>query len=115
MDAVNGLWWRGGNSGEKLGFVLGFNDGMSVVGSTGIAGTLPVCPTYVKDWVGTHKYTAGDVVREIDLFYESPINLPLPVMIGAVYAHMRLTGATQNQLDTYRTRMLEAIAQPGKK
>ena len=62
MGQVNGLWWRMNESPEKVVYVIGFMDGVDVVGSPALGGTLPVWPTYVQDWAGTKKVTNGEIV-----------------------------------------------------
>ena len=49
-----------------------------------------------------------DLIKEIDVFYSNAVNLPLPMADGAVYSIMKLNGASNQQLDNYRSQELRA-------
>jgi hypothetical protein len=49
-----------------------------------------------------------DLIREIDAFYSNAVNLRLPMADGAVYSIMKLNGASNQQLDNYRSEELRA-------
>ena len=107
---VNGVWWRQQNLNEKVAFMEGFNVGRAIMGTPGVTvGTLPVCPTTIK-WEAVAGSAYGAVIKQMDSFYATAANLPMPVDFGMVYSIMKLTGATQRQLDTYRTAMLNGLA-----
>ena len=73
--------------------------------SRGQVHTLPSCPTPVNtdQWfTGSQK----ELINEVDAFYRNPMNLPLPMVDGVVYAIMKANGAIKIQLDSYRTEEL---------
>jgi hypothetical protein len=101
----NGLYWRSNSYGEKLNFLNGVRYGANLVGHWSIAGTPPSCPTAVNtdEWfTGSQK----ELIREVDAFFRNPVNLPLPMVDGVVYAIMKANGAIKIQLDSYRNEEL---------
>ena len=105
----NGLYWRSNSYGEKLNFLNGVRYGANLTGHWSIAGTLPSCPTPVNtdQWfTGSQK----ELINEVDAFYRNPMNLPLPMVDGVVYAIMKANGAIKIQLDSYRIEELGLYA-----
>ena len=98
-------------SPEKAVYVIGFMDGVDVVGSPALGGNLPVWPTYVQDWAGTKKVTNGEIVQGIDTFYQNPTNVPLP---GGCLQQHEADRCHSGQLDPYRLGQLESIAKEAK-
>ena len=88
LGQLNGVWWNATPANERVTFVMGFWNGMLAIGTPGYSGSLQGCATYVKDWPVTNGIdkSMGEIMREIDKFYQNPINLPLPVMISAMYS-----------------------------
>jgi hypothetical protein len=44
---------------------------------------------------------------EINKFYETAVNVPLPVSVAVVMAYMKEDGATNERLEGYRASMLK--------
>ena len=105
----NGLFWQGMSRGEKLMFVLGVKYGVFAVSTSFMTGTLPTCPTPVDDdkW---YAVTNSEVVRDVDAFYGTAKNIPLPIMAAVVHSLMKLNGASKLQLKQYRTLTLSTLA-----
>jgi hypothetical protein len=62
---------------------------------------------YVDKWLPV---TDEKLVRELDDFYGSPTNVPLPILVAVVHTLMKFNGATKQQLDEYRTQQLKQYA-----
>ena len=105
----NGLFWQGMSRGEKLMFVLGLKYGVFAVSTSFMTGTLPTCPTHVDD-VKWYAVKNSEVVRDVDSFYGTAKNIPLPIMVAVVHSLMKLNGASKLQLRQYRTLTLSALA-----
>jgi hypothetical protein len=107
-DAPNGVFWRAISYNEKAMFLMGIRYGAEAGTTTVIAGILPVCPTPVSSMDKWFAPSARDLIREIDAFYSRAENLPLPMADGAIYSIMKLNGASNQQLDDYRSQELRA-------
>jgi hypothetical protein len=105
-DAPNGVFWRAISYNEKAMFLMGIRYGAEAGTTTLIAGILPVCPTPVTSMDKWFAPSTRDLIREIDGFYSNAVNLPLPMADGAVYSIMKLNGASNQQLDNYRSQEL---------
>ena len=106
---ANGLLWRGMSPGKQRMFVTGVKYGAGAASISPLAGNPPSCPTRV-DTAKWYAVTNSEVIREIDAFYESATNIPIPILGAVVYSLMKLNGASTAQLDQYRTLNLRALA-----
>jgi hypothetical protein len=101
---ANGLLWRGMSSGEQRMFVTGVKYGAGAASISPLAGNPPSCPARV-DTAKWYAVTNSELIREVDAFYESATNIPIPILGAVVYSLMKL-GASTAELDQYRTQTL---------
>ena len=107
-DVPNGVFWRAISYNEKAMFLMGIRYGAEAGTTTVFAGILPVCPSPGSSMDKWFAPSTGDLIREIDAFYSKAVNLPLPMADGAVYSIMKLNGASNQELDMYRSQQLRA-------
>jgi hypothetical protein len=108
-NEVNGLGWRTMNEVGKVYFVMGTFSGGTVLESWTLS-DLPAC----VDHINKQEYpsiTNAALIQEIDKFYETASNAPLPVSIAVLMTYMRLNGATKEQLEKFRAAMLKTYVQ----
>ena len=103
---TNGLGWRVMNEVGKVYFVMGTFSGVAIMENWAL-NDLPVC----TDQITKSQYpqtTNGNLINEIDKFYQTPANVSLPVSVAVLYTYMKLNGATKAQLDQFRASALKA-------
>jgi hypothetical protein len=95
---------------EKILFLTGFKMGVFTALHPSYAGTLPSCQTIVDlgNW-DNDATTSDQLRREMDKFYSSAANLPLPTFVVVVYSGMKINRASKQELDQYRTPALKAF------
>ena len=102
----NGFAWRGNSQEMKKAFVAGVKWTVLAVPFAHLVPTTKEALTlYVDKWLPV---TDEKLVRELDEFYGSPANGPLPILVAIVHTLMKFNGATKQQLDDYRTQQLRA-------
>ena len=77
----------------KVAYVAGVTDGLT-------EGLSWCGPTGARPAIAGNS-TSGDVVKEIDAFYEDGANVSLPMITAFRFAHMKLAGATEQRLKDY--------------
>ena len=50
----------------------------------------------------------GELIKELDQFYETAANVPLPVSVRVAMTYLKLSGASKEDLETLRASMLKA-------
>jgi hypothetical protein len=102
---ANGLLWATMDDANKISFVVGMNSGGEVLEEWAL-GDLPVCVYKIKK---SHypPITNKDQAKEIDKFYETATNVPLPITVPVILTYMRLKGATKEQLEKFRALALK--------
>jgi hypothetical protein len=102
------VFWRAISYNEKAMFLMGIRYGAEAGTTSTISGILPACPTPVPSMDRWFAPSTRDLIKEIDAFYSNPVNLRLPMADGALYSIMKLNGASNQQLDNYRSQDLRA-------
>jgi hypothetical protein len=94
---------------NKISFVVGMNSGGEVLEEWALR-ELPVCIYKIKK---SHypPITNGDQAKEIDKFYETATNVPLPISVPVLLTYMRLNGATKEQMEKFRASALKTYVQ----
>ena len=103
---LNGLGWTQLDRDSKVFVVVGVNSGLEAFKVWGASADLPVC----NDHISKVKYPSiknGDMVKEVDKFYETTANIPLPVSAAVLMTYLKLNGATKETLDKFRAAELE--------
>jgi hypothetical protein len=106
---VNGLGWSRINEVGKVYFLMGVTVGGSVLANWYLADS-PVCLDHVAKSKPYPPTINGAVIVEINKFYETAANMPLPVSVAVVYTYLKADGATKERLAKYRALMLKAYA-----
>jgi len=109
----NGVLWRGLSDGEKSILVMGAGVGKGVVFFLDLA-NLPMCSQQLatsNDW---SRLTNGAVAKEVDAFYDSRANVRLPISVALVHVFMKLNGASEKDLETFRVKIIEIYTDIGK-
>jgi hypothetical protein len=110
---ANGLLWRSLGETAKVVYVTGLESGASVFKVWTSLSDLPA-PAVCADKMDYTKYppiTNKDLAKEVNKFYETAANIPLPVSVPVVLTYMRLEGATPEQLEKQRALMLKTYVQ----
>jgi hypothetical protein len=105
-NEANGLGWTSMDQAGKISFVVGMNTGGAVLTAWAFA-ELPVCSEHLK----TKQYPMiinGELIKELDKFYETAANVPLPVSVPVAMTYLKLSGASKEDLETLRASMLKA-------
>ena len=105
---ANGLLWRGMSPGKQRIFVTGVKYGAGAASISPLAGNPPSCPTRV-DTAKWYAVTNSEVIREVDAFYESATNIPIPILGAVVHSLMKFNGASKLELEQYRTLNLRIV------
>jgi hypothetical protein len=101
---ANGIIWRSLGETVKAGFLTGLSSGASVLKVWAFMSDFPA-PAGCADKMDSAKFpeiTNKDLAKEVDKFYQTASNIPLPVSVPVILTYMRLTGATPEQLEKYR-------------
>jgi hypothetical protein len=53
----------------------------------------------------------GVLVKEVDMFYSNPANLPFPIGVAVTYTFLRLIGSSKESLEEFRTSMVKSYIQ----
>jgi hypothetical protein len=106
---ANGLLWATMDDANKISFVVGMNSGGEVLEDWALW-ELPVCVYKIKK---SHypPITNKDQAKEIDTFYETATNVPLPISVPVLLTYMRLNGATPEQVERFRALALKTYIQ----
>ena len=89
-------------------FVLGVKYGVLAVSTSFMTGSLPPSPTRVDD-AKRYALTNSEVVREVDAFYGTAWNIPLPIIVAVVHSLMKLNGVSKLQFRQNRTLTLSTL------
>jgi hypothetical protein len=106
---LNGLWWRSASELEKVAFLAGTDSGRTLVALWFLDGQ-PVCVEQATRSKGKQG-TRGELEQEVDKFYETAANVPLPISIAVIHIMMRLNGSTKEQLEIFRAAALKTYVQ----
>ena len=99
----NGLAWKIMGSGEKTMFVLAFQ---LAIGQTTAMLKGTSCPGATLG--GPVK--SRDLMHEVDAFYSTVANVPIPLNGAVTYGLLKLNGATQEELDQFRSAVLGSLS-----
>jgi hypothetical protein len=88
-----GQVWRNMPHDVKVSYAAGVTDGLT-------EGLSWCGPTGRRPAIAGNS-TNDEVVKEIDTLYEDEANVSLPIIIAYRYAHMKLTGATEQRLNDF--------------
>jgi hypothetical protein len=103
----NGLYWQEITEDQKLMFVTGFLAG---VRDRTVPGGDFTCKPVIMFWDLLPKGTTyGRIISEVDSFYSTAPNVPFPLDTALVYSLAKLNGVSAEELQKYRSLMLNAI------
>jgi hypothetical protein len=106
---LNGLAWGKMTSQEKIMLLSGMD--CNHVVTVWALSDLPTCNARVyskeKQWP---KISNEDMAKELDGFYRSAVNVPLPISMAVVYTFMKLNGASKERLETFRTGVIQVYS-----
>jgi hypothetical protein len=113
---INGRFWSTLTEGGKLGWVLGYEEGITA--ATANAASDTACATRANGLYasyGSH-LSLGEMVRGIDHFYQdTPENAPVAVASALHYVILKASGASQSTLDIAASALRKASGTLDKK
>ena len=108
-NALNGLAWRSLSPSDKTLYLTGASDALYVAHETLLAKASLECTRGIITASSTwFKGSLPGLRREMDEFYQSAENIPIPVMNALVLSQMKLAGAPKIESDQYRAAALKA-------
>lgn len=99
------------NDGQKLMFAM-FMSGAAVANSITLVGSPWQTPLQVQlVWTPTRRdlVAPSQMKRDINEFYGTTTNLPVPIVVAAIHSLMKAKKAKQEPLDQYRSLVLRRI------
>jgi hypothetical protein len=94
----NGFAWRGNSQEMKKAFVAGIKWTVLAVPFAHLVPTTKEALTlYVDKWLPVMD---DKLLRELDEFYGSPANVPLPIFVAIVHTLMKFNGLRSSSLTT---------------
>ena len=105
---VNGLGWAIMAGNSKTMFLMGVNSGQTVLTAWASFPSFPVCHDQIKKT----KYppiTNKDMVQEVEKFYQTASNVPLPASMAVLLTYMRLNGTTPEDMGKFRAAALKDL------
>ena len=109
----NGVFWKGLSDGEKSILVLGAGVGKGVVFFYDLA-NFQMCSQQLVTNNNWPKLTNAAVAKEVDAFYNNRANVRLPINVALVHVFMKLKGASDEDLERFRIRIIEIYTDIGK-
>ena len=91
---INGRAWRAWAGTHRLGYVVGFGDGIRAA-----LISKAVCPDDAecsKNYFGRSTY--GEIENALDDFYRDPANVQIPVETAMIYFQSKVTGTSEEDL-----------------
>ena len=109
-NALNGLAWRTLAPAEKTLYLTGATEALYMAYQMQMAQADLNCVRGVVSAASIwFKGSLPELRREMNTFYDSADNVPIPVMNAIVHSQMKLAGTSELELDRYRAASLEAV------
>lgn len=87
---VNGRWWGEQHIEGRTAYFNGHADGIRLGGNDALFKSVVIT-----------SLTFGEMIDEVDKFYEERANIPIPVTYAMVYIAKKVKGATPSELQDY--------------
>jgi hypothetical protein len=96
-DAINGRWWVKQTPDTKIGYVVGYEDGIA----SGVAASGDTSQTTLNNAnnVSAPNSTIGGVVTFLDEFFSHPENARLDIPEGIVILSLTIQGKSAADID----------------
>jgi hypothetical protein len=100
---LNGRLWKRSSTVEKLRYVEGVRDGM-----------LEADVSYNRE--DTPKFLASvstfsEIIKAVDLFYQEPANMTIPIVLGLRFATMKAEGNDPAKIEAATIQVRKQIAE----
>lgn len=97
-ETFNGRFWNNISPAMKIGYLIGFTEGihatlLNIDGGNSVAKYTPV-----KDELIASKFTFGEIRSEMDRFYADAANARIPINLALVIVNKRMKGEPEDKL-----------------
>jgi hypothetical protein len=104
---LNGLFWGKLASDNKVVFLQGVQVGNRLVPAWLLSDLQPTCSAPSQKYP---RVSNGVLVKEVDMFYSNPANVPLPIGVAVTYTFLRLMGSSKESLEEFRTNAIQVYS-----
>ena len=104
---INGLFWGKLGSDSKVVFLEGVQVGNRLVPAWLLSDLPPTCSAPFQQYP---KMSNGVLLKELDMFYSNPANVPFPIGVAVTYTFLKLMGSSKESLEEFRTKAIQVYS-----